>query len=218
METFYYGDKTAKNFFFQPVDRHDLELMESEAKEVERLSNRRDFCIAAVLVDDWNHDLTPWKADPVFGKTGFGDGADDTFAEIAFRLVPQLLEKYGSPKRLFLCGYSLAGLFSLWSAYRVELFAGVAAVSPAVWYHDWIAYARQNEIKTQKVYLSLGDKEEKTKNPVMATVGDCIKQQYELLKRDGADCFFEWNSGNHFVDSDLRTAKGIAWLLKQYPS
>jgi hypothetical protein len=41
---------------------------------------------------------------------------------------------------------------------------------------------KKNEIKTDTVYLSLGDREEKARNPVMATVGDRIREAEALLK------------------------------------
>jgi hypothetical protein len=66
------------------------------------------------------------------------------------------------------------------------------------------------------VYLSLGDKEEKTRNPVMRTVGDCLRRQYELLSAEPqVECTLEMNQGNHFKEADIRTAKGFAWLLKE---
>ena len=72
-------------------------------------------------------------------------------------------------------------------------------------------------IKAEKVYLSLGDKEEKTRNPVMRTVGDNIRKQYELLQADPVcgKCTLEMNPGNHFKEPDIRTAKGFAWLLNE---
>ena len=65
------------------------------------------------------------------------------------------------------------------------------------------------------VYLSLGDKEEKTRNPVMAQVGNCIRSGYDWLKKCGVDCTLEWNSGNHYREPDMRTAKAFAWILNQ---
>ncbi|MCR4712531.1 MAG: esterase, partial [Clostridia bacterium] len=58
-------------------------------------------------------------------------------------------------------------------------------------------------------------KEERTRNPVMATVGRAIQRQHEILTAGGIRTTLEWNPGNHFMDSDKRTAKGIAWLLAQ---
>ena len=67
----------------------------------------------------------------------------------------------------------------------------------------------------RSVYLSLGDKEEKTRNPVMATVGDRMREAYEILKNQGVKTILEWNQGNHFRDADIRTAKAFAWVIKE---
>ena len=69
-------------------------------------------------------------------------------------------------------------------------------------------------MKAKSVYLSLGKREEKTKNKTMARVGEAIGVQYDLLKKAGTTCLLEWNEGDHFVDSALRTAKGLSWLIK----
>ena len=68
--------------------------------------------------------------------------------------------------------------------------------------------------KIDKIYLSLGDREAKTKNPVMATVEDKTRGISECYKAKGYDVFFEMNQGGHFTDPELRTAKGIKWILK----
>ena len=78
-------------------------------------------------------------------------------------------------------------------------------------------FAEANQLKASRVYLSLGDKEEKARNPVMRTVGDCIRRQAAMLDGDAAyrECILEMNQGNHFREPDLRTAKGFAWLLRR---
>ena len=64
------------------------------------------------------------------------------------------------------------------------------------------------------MYLSLGDREERTRNPVMARVGEAIRETEDILKSAGKDCVLEWNKGNHFKEPDVRTAKAFAWLLR----
>ena len=44
----------------------------------------------------------------------------------------------------------------------------------------------------------------------MSKVGECIREGYTCLQRKGLDCILEWNSGNHFKEPDLRTAKAAA--------
>ena len=230
----------------QPVDDHDIKVLDSEVNKICELLNgaaasatgcavggaadgpvsepasdpSSGFTLAAFRVNDWNTDLSPWEAAPVFGDAGFGSGAEDTLKYILESLIPELTG-YGTSAgtehntELYLGGYSLAGFFSLWAAYQTDCFAGVAAVSPSVWFPGWMDFAREHSIGAPRVYLSLGDKEERTRNPVMRTVGDNIRSQLELLESDAGcnACTLEMNQGNHFREPDLRTAKGFAWLL-----
>ena len=83
-----------------------------------------------------------------------------------------------------------------------------------MWFPGWIDFAKKHEFKAKRAYLSLGDKEAKTRNQVMAKVSENILKQQEILGDSGIDCRFEWNPGNHFRDADKRTAKGMAWMLK----
>lgn len=53
-------------------------------------------------------------------------------------------------------------------------FTGIAAVSPSVWFEGRGEYAKTNDIQTEKVYLSLGDREEKAKNKRLAAVGGAL--------------------------------------------
>ncbi len=200
-----FGDAASRNVFIQLVDDHDMELLAREAEAVRDLTGRSDWCIRAIPVSDWNRDLTPWRADPVFGRQGFGDGAPET--------LRTLLGAMTDDRCYCLCGYSLAGFFALWTAYQTNVFSRVVAASPSVWYPEWIPYAERNRMQASAVYLSLGDREERTRNPVMATVGSSIRRQHELLVAAGIRTTLEWNPGNHFADSDRRTAKGIAWML-----
>jgi hypothetical protein len=191
----------------QPVDDHDEELLERELEAI-RKEYGEDFRLITFKINDWNRQLSPWEAPAVFGREGFGNGAADTLREI--------LEYCGDrTKTYYLGGYSLAGLFALWAAYRTDLFQGIAAASPSMWFPGFAEFMKENEVRTRRVYLSLGDREGKARNPVMATVGDRIREAHTLLCGQGIDCTLEWNAGNHFVDSDKRTAKAFLWVMKE---
>ena len=96
------------------------------------------------------------------------------------------------------------------------MFKAVAAASPSVWFPGFVEYMKENEIHTGSVYLSLGDREEKARNPVMATVGDRIRKANGLLMERGINTILEWNQGNHFKDADIRTAKAFAWVMTSH--
>ena len=204
-----FGNIYSKYVLVQPVDEYELSTIESEVRLIKELSGK-DFMLKAFPVNDWNNDLSPWNAPPVFGKNGFGDGAAKT--------LDQILQHCGDrSKTYFIGGYSLAGLFSLWAAFQTDLFEGVAAASPSVWFPGFSDFVKANNINCGSVYLSLGDREEQTRNPVMATVGDRIRDIHETLSERGVECVLEMNEGNHFKDADLRTAKAFSWLLRKYP-
>lgn len=122
-------------------------------------------------------------------------------------------QKKAAGKRIFLGGYSLAGLFALWAGYQTDLFDGIAAVSPSIWFPGFTDYMQKNAMGAGAVYLSLGDREERTRHPLMSQVGKAIREGHAVLQAAGIPCTLEWNKGNHFKNPDLRTAKGFAWLL-----
>ena len=205
-----YKDSKAEFLLIQPIDEHDLEVLDQEVEAIKELYDK-PFSLVAFMIKDWNQELTPWTAPPVFGKTPFGDGVEKTLEFITSQLLPVVQENI---PHLILGGYSLAGLFALWAGYQFDRFEGIAAASPSVWYPQWIDYALENKPLAKSVYLSLGDKEEKAKNPIMAQVSNAIRKQHELLLKQEVNTILEWNAGNHFVDSDKRTAKGFAWVMK----
>ena len=212
-----YRDEQPELLLLQPIDNHDLEVMDNEVAVIASLSTK-PFVLVAFEVKDWFGELTPWTAPAVFGNTPFGDGAEHTLSFVTDTLMPELQNRLiydADAMKCLLGGYSLAGFFALWACYHSPMFHGIAAVSPSVWYPDWMDYAQAHKPMTPSVYLSLGDKEERARNPVMARVGECIRKQHELLVTQGIDAILEWNKGNHFQHTDERTAKGFAWLMSQ---
>ncbi len=208
MEIVRYGVQDAKIVLLQMIGDHESESINTEIEAIEKLSSL-EFSMITVKVDDWNRDLSPWEAPPVFGKEPFGGQASKTL-EQALRLCADREKTY------YIGGYSLAGLFAIWAAYQTDTFAGVAAASPSMWFPGFTDYMREGELHAERVYLSLGDKEAKTKNSMMRTVKDRIEDAESIIMEQGASCILEWNPGNHFKEPDLRTAKAFAWLSMGY--
>lgn len=212
-----YENGVSDIFLIQPVNEYEAEMLDKEVKIIGDLSPGVSFTYIAFLVRDWNKELAPWEAPAVFGKEGFGAGAADTLAFLKEVLLPELQNTHGSGNSasVYLGGYSLAGLFALWASYQTDAFNGIAAVSPSVWFPDWDAYMESHSIRVSKIYLSLGDREEKTRNKVMARVGENLRKQYEVIQKEynRITSVIEWNPGNHFTNPEIRMAKGFAWLL-----
>lgn len=173
-----------------------------------------------VITDlDWNSALSPWKADAVFkGEHGFEGCADEYIRLLTQEIIPETIKINDlSPASIYIAGYSMAGLFALYCLYRTDLFAGAASCSGSLWFPGFTDYAISEPFLREdpRVYLSLGDREAKTKNKIMGAVENNTQTIYKKYKESGIDCRFEMNPGGHFNEPAFRTAKGIAYLLRQ---
>jgi hypothetical protein len=198
-----FGDPNAKDILIQVTGGQEESFLQREYEQICALSGRNDFCLLTFAVTDWNNDLSPWEAPPAFGDEAFGGGADKIREELTEQ-VKQIREEYPDAK-LYLGGYSLAGLFALWAATKSDDFDGVAAVSPSVWFPGFTDYLKEHFADLYFAYLSLGEKEGKTREAIVKT--------QEILEEQFVENTLEWNPGNHFKEPDLRMAKGFAWLL-----
>jgi len=174
------------------------------------------FVLAAFTIIDWEAELAPW-ADPALSqRPEVGTQADATLDFVANALLPELQGRYGTLP-VILGGYSLAGLFALWAAYQQPLFAVVAAASPSVWIRGWMPFVQSHALLTPNVYLSLGLKEEKTRNSALAQVGANIRAYHDLLTRSLGEehTALVWHNGGHFTDCTLRLAQAITWCINR---
>ena len=209
-----YGTDCAESLLLQMTDEHELQNMDNEIAAIAQ-GPAHSFLFAAIPVKNWNDELSPWKSPAVWGKESFGGNAAGTLRFLTEQAIPTLKKQFALPEnvRIILGGYSLAGLFALWASTQTALFSGVAAASPSVWFPGWMEFEQQHPIQAQRIYLSLGDREEYTKNTIMAAVGDNIRALHHELVVCGKTCTLEWNRGGHFKDADLRTAKAFFWAM-----
>ena len=127
-----------------------------------------------------------------------------------------LFERYGKLP-IVLGGYSLAGLFARWAVCKEECFDAVAAASPSLWIVAWKGFSDAHEVYARYVYLSLGNREEITKNKAIAQVGTNVRWEYDHLQRTiGSDhCTLVWEKGGHFVTPHLHLARAFAWCINK---
>ncbi len=160
-----YGEAHAAEYLLlQMTGEHELQSMDSEVAAIAQSAHH--FLFAAIPVESWNDELSPWEAPAVWGKESFGGNAADTLCFLTEQVIPALKQQFALPGnvRIVLGGYSLAGLFALWASTQTALFSGVAAASPSVWFPGWMKFEQQHPIQAQCIYLSLGDREERTRN------------------------------------------------------
>ena len=178
------------------------------------------FVLVAVPVADWELELMPWAEPVVSNRLEVGSGAGDTLHYLIDLLLPSL--QASSPFSSFklpvvLGGYSLGGLFSLWAACQTDRFAAVAAGSPSLWAGDWPQYAATHPMQARMVYLSLGDREERSRNQTMARVGDRIRNEHSRLVQQlgEGNTTLLWEQGGHFADPAARMARAFVWCLQK---
>ena len=161
-----------------------------------------------VAVDDWNKELSPWPAEKVFKKgEPFAGEADETIKELIAILKPY----QGKYRTMTIAGYSLAGLFALYTCTKSDLFDQCLSASGSLWFPGWPEYLKEHPLHCRRVYLSLGDTEKNTRNPIMANVEENTEQSRDLIAAY-AEVKLEMNPGNHFNDPPGRINKGIQWL------
>ena len=193
------------------------------------LTTNKSYILVGFSIKDWNTNLSPWYCPRLFGKedNDFKGQGQSTFNWLINNCIPKIekenltLDNNVQIKR-YIAGYSLAALFSLWIFYsdinkKEKIFDGVCACSPSLWYINWDEFIKDKEANNGSIiYLSLGDKEGKTKNEIFKKMKSGMDKMIEKVKNDKnvGKYIFEENKGGHYNDVDLRMAKGFKWIIE----
>lgn len=181
----------------------------------------KDFSMVNISGLSWDDDMTPWPCPPISpddtacrGKAG--DYMKQLEDDILQEVLKSLAQQGFHPSWIGIVGYSLGGLFAVWSMYQTSLFDRVASVSGSLWFPGFIPYATETAIKRKPscLYLSIGSKESKVRNSYLQTTENNTRKLYEWYQNHGIPSTFDLNPGNHFVHAAERMGKGIAWILQ----
>lgn len=115
---------------------------QAEAQAVWSMLREPKPALAAVSGVDWNRDLSPWPAPRVFrGNKDFGGEGPSFLDMLTGRIVPLVETQLGfAPASRAIAGYSLAGLFALWSVFQTDVFDRAASVSGSLWFDGFMDY------------------------------------------------------------------------------
>lgn len=177
------------------------------------------FTLVTIGGMDWNRDMAPWDSPAAFkGGEPFTGGADDYLRLLVEEIVPQAEKDLnGTPAWRGIVGYSLGGLFALYAIYQTDTFSRAGSISGSLWFPGLKQYIFTHKPKRppDRIYLSLGDKESKTRNPILRNVWQDTEEIYDFYRTMGVDAVFQLNPGNHYDRAAERTAAGITWLLNR---
>ena len=103
------------------------------------------FTLVAIGGLDWNRELSPWACDgTVRDAEPFGGQASGFLDELLNRIIPKVeLSLPLPPTWRCIAGYSLAGLFALWSLWQTDAFDRAASASGSLWFPGFIDYAHE---------------------------------------------------------------------------
>ena len=187
--------------------------------KTKQLTNE-DYVLVTISNIDWNREMSPWHMDKLFkGEDDYLGDADKYLLTLTNTIIPKIEEFLNELdikiKNYTLAGYSLAGLFAIYSIYKTDIFSNIISCSGSLWYPNFIDYIKDNDMKVipNKIYFSLGNKESKTRNELMSTVEEKTKHIKDYYQSKNIETIYEENEGNHFQDISLRIAKGIRWIL-----
>ncbi|MCQ2160361.1 MAG: hypothetical protein MJY97_04650 [Bacteroidales bacterium] len=189
-------------------------LMGDGADFLEKAAARYQVSIVVVSGMNWNDDLTPWAADPVFKREKpFGGNAAAFLRILEDDIMPEVERTLGfvhsgsmshedqSPIKRYLVGISLSGLFALWAAHCSDSFAGIASISGSFWFPHLEKWVQSNQLSNavHKVYISLGDREKDTRNNAMTSVETNTVGIVSHLRKTAVDVEYRLEEGTtHF--------------------
>ena len=189
--------------------------LHGDAGQAQELFDGRCTLVSVSGVD-WNRDLSPWPAPKAFRQgEDFAGGAAAYLRTLTEQLLPAAEAKLPWPvTQRGIVGYSLAGLFAVHALYMTDCFDFAGSVSGSLWYDDWLDYALTHPLRPAlpRIYLSLGDREHKTRNARMARVRDCTEAVAGHWEAQGITVRLEWNPGGHFDGPQERVRRALAWL------
>lgn len=217
-------EKTVTIFYNEDFKDKDIPIIilntfDEDGEKIWNLSkeyNCKEYILVTISNINWNKEMSPWYMKKLYkNDDDYSGEADKYIKQLETKIIPEIKSIVGD-KEMILAGYSLAGLFAIYSLYKINIFNKIISASGSLWYPNFTDYVKENKIlnKPEKIYFSLGNKESKTKNEILSKVEDNTKYLAEFYKNQGIKTIYEENEGNHFQDVYLRLVKAIKWILE----
>jgi len=222
----FFGALTSESgvpLFIMPVAGEVSDLIEGQHMRLDPIIESGELS-SHVLVTfetkDWNDDLSPWPA-PALGRKQkkFGGYSAKTLHWIQDVLIPEVTARVPNVQngQKGLIGYSMAGMFALWAMCQTNIFTVFASCSGSLWYEGFCDYIEKNTpLSVCSVYISLGEREEFSRNPWFSKVGSATRKIASLLKTSPMckEVKLVWHPGGHWGTVGERLAAAQVWMKK----
>lgn len=192
---------------------------EEEGKEIYRRAKGHlpSFSLLIITSFSWQSALAPFDyLDPFTKKETQGQG-EEFLSFILDDLTEAVRESGLTPSYYGLFGYSLAGLFTCYAMFKKTPFTRFGSVSGSLWFPSFLSYAESSPFlsEVKKVYLSFGEKEERSHNEVFKEVGNRTREFQKILEQRKTENLLEINPGGHDTEPVYRQIKALSYLLKK---
>ena len=209
--------------FIMPIAGEVSDLIEGQHMRLDPIIESDEVSshiLVTFEVKNWNDDLSPWPA-PAIGRNqnDFGGFSAKTLYWIQDGLIPKVTSYVPNVQNGHkgLLGYSMAGMFALWTMSQTDIFTVYASCSGSLWYDGFCEYIeRTTPLSICSIYISLGEREEFSRNPWFAKVGDATRKTASLLKTLPIcqEIQLVWNPGGHLGRVGERLAAAQLWMKK----
>ena len=186
-------------------------MKEADMTWLEELVQKIPINIVAISGMKWNDDLTPWKVPALnLKEEEFKGKARDFLSSLLSDLFVNTEQslRLNHPKR-HIIGISLSGLFALWASTATKKFTSVASISGSLWFDGFVVWFKEQDLLADRYFLSLGNKEVKSKNERLSCIGACTEAILQIIQDKNKEVTFVTDEGNHFDFFRERLEKAI---------
>ena len=180
------------------------------------------FTLATVSNLDWNADMSPWENPPIYKNDGAFSGRADAYIDLLTeKIVPAVCNTISTetkPSFIALAGYSLAGLFALYTAHKIDVFSRIASASGSFWFPSWDDFiCNHHPICKDTSYLMLcGRNEGIGKTNIQAEAFPRAQLTHRILCNYTENFPLITDEGRHHENLPVRIGKAIQWLGNKY--
>lgn len=199
---------------------HGMDGFAADALPVIKAQTKVPFSLVTITLSygEWSDLLAPWSTPKGWPQyvACVGDGPQYLHT-LTDQIIPRAEKYLNKPGRRMMAGYSLAGLFALWSMFETNLFDRIVSASGSLWFPGFQKWFLEHtdEIKNrpESIYFSSCEEEYFTDNKYLSPVKPTTEAIRSWCSENGIENVFILDPGNHYEDVIPRTAAGIVWSL-----
>lgn len=198
------------------------EGLQSDGQVFVRLAAERYGCHVELITGlDWDKDMTPWEAEPIFKRNKVFAGKAEEYLPILENHIKQTETALGLDSQDIercLAGISLSGLFALWAAHRSDMFCSIACLSASFWYPGFEEWVKRSTLSphVRRIHISLGNREKISKNPNFSSIEDhTLAIVQHLRSLCGVTTDYRSFEGTHFSPIVPRLEEALKLLMQR---